>query len=76
MLLGADPAQASASAGVIDATLDNRRRQYDLAVEKRFRTEAFPFRLFTTVLGIEVGARPRRCTSHRRAHVPTSMMRD
>ena len=32
----------------------NRRRQYDLAMEKRFRTEAFPFRLFTTVLGIEL----------------------
>ena len=30
----------------------NRRRQYDLAMEKRFRTEAFPFRLFTTILGI------------------------
>ena len=30
----------------------NRRRQYDLALEKRFRTEAFPFRLFTTMLGI------------------------
>ena len=31
---------------------NNRRRQFDLAMEKRFRTEAFPFRLFTTVLGI------------------------
>ena len=30
----------------------NRRRQHDLAIEKRFRTEAFPFRLFTTVLGM------------------------
>ena len=32
----------------------NRRRQYDLAMEKRFRTEAFPFRLFTTILGISI----------------------
>jgi hypothetical protein len=30
----------------------NRRRQFDLAMEKRFRTEAFPFRLFTTVFGM------------------------
>ena len=30
----------------------NRRRQYDLAMEKRFRTEGFPFRLFTTILGM------------------------
>ena len=30
----------------------NCRRQYDLAMEKRFRTEAFPFRLFTTILGM------------------------
>ena len=32
----------------------NCRRQYDLAMEKRFRTEAFPFRLFTTILGMIV----------------------
>ena len=30
----------------------NRRRQFDLAMEKRFRAESFPFRLFITTLGI------------------------
>lgn len=30
----------------------NLYRQFELAMEKRFRTESFPFRLFTTVLGM------------------------
>ena len=30
----------------------NRRRQFDLEMERRFRTEAFPFRCFTTILGV------------------------
>lgn len=41
-----DATQAQPS---IDMT--NKKRQYVLALEKRFRTESFPFRLFCTILG-------------------------
>ena len=31
--------------------MNNKKRQFELAIERRFRTRSFPFRLFTTVLG-------------------------
>lgn len=30
----------------------NKKRQFELALERRFRTKSFPFRLFCTILGI------------------------
>lgn len=32
----------------------NKKRQFELALERRFRTHSFPFRLFSTILGMAV----------------------
>lgn len=32
----------------------NKKRQFELAFERRFRTQSFPFRLFSSILGITI----------------------